>query len=59
MTIDSLGEHFNISISVSDGQNEADNAVIMVTLEPILEYQTMAPKFSHVTVLLIDLCNIY
>ncbi|VDK71416.1 unnamed protein product, partial [Gongylonema pulchrum] len=34
LTVDNLGERFNMSVSVSDGKHEADTAVIMVTLEP-------------------------
>ncbi|VDO36089.1 unnamed protein product [Onchocerca flexuosa] len=47
LTIDNLGERFNMTLSVSDGKNEADTAIIMVTLIPVIDRQTMAPKFSH------------
>lgn len=48
LTIDNLGERFNMSISVSDGKNDIDTAIIMITLNPIIDQQTTAPKFSHV-----------
>lgn len=40
-----------MSLSVSDGKNEADTAIIMVTLNPIIDQQILAPKFSHVNFL--------
>uniref|UniRef100_A0A915PYH9 Cadherin domain-containing protein n=1 Tax=Setaria digitata TaxID=48799 RepID=A0A915PYH9_9BILA len=47
LTVDNLGERFNMSLSIYDGKNEADTATVMVTLNPIIHHQTMAPKFSH------------
>uniref|UniRef100_A0A1I8EXD5 Cadherin domain-containing protein n=1 Tax=Wuchereria bancrofti TaxID=6293 RepID=A0A1I8EXD5_WUCBA len=47
LTVDNLGEHFNMSLSISNGKNIIDTAIIMVTLNPIIDQQTMAPKFSH------------
>uniref|UniRef100_A0A0R3RJR3 Cadherin domain-containing protein n=1 Tax=Elaeophora elaphi TaxID=1147741 RepID=A0A0R3RJR3_9BILA len=47
LTVDNLGERFNMSLSVSDGKNDIDTAIIMITLNPIIDQQTIAPKFSH------------
>ncbi|VBB35074.1 unnamed protein product, partial [Acanthocheilonema viteae] len=47
LTVDNLGERFNMSLSVSDGKNDIDTAIIMITLNPIIDQQTVAPKFSH------------
>ncbi|VDN83893.1 unnamed protein product, partial [Brugia pahangi] len=47
LTVDNLGEHFNMSLSISNGKNIIDTAIIMITLNPIIDQQIMAPKFSH------------
>ncbi|MCP9261414.1 BMA-CDH-7 [Dirofilaria immitis] len=47
LTIDNLGERFNMTVSMCSGKNEIDTAIIMVTLSPVIDHQTMAPKFSH------------
>ncbi|CAG9533294.1 unnamed protein product [Cercopithifilaria johnstoni] len=47
LTIDNLGERFNMSLSVSDGKNDIDTAIIMITLNPNIDQQTVAPKFAH------------
>uniref|UniRef100_A0A1I7VDM4 Cadherin domain-containing protein n=1 Tax=Loa loa TaxID=7209 RepID=A0A1I7VDM4_LOALO len=36
-----------MSLSITDGKNVIDTIIIMVTLNPIIDQQIMAPKFSH------------
>uniref|UniRef100_A0A914R0J7 Uncharacterized protein n=1 Tax=Parascaris equorum TaxID=6256 RepID=A0A914R0J7_PAREQ len=49
LTVENLGERFNVTVAVSNGANEVDTAVVMVSLEPRTDLESSAPKFTQVS----------
>uniref|UniRef100_F1KSD0 Cadherin-87A n=1 Tax=Ascaris suum TaxID=6253 RepID=F1KSD0_ASCSU len=47
LTVENLGERFNVTVAVSNGANEVDTAVVMVSLEPRTDLESSAPKFTQ------------
>ncbi|VDM45688.1 unnamed protein product [Toxocara canis] len=47
LTVENLGERFNLTVTVSDGTNEIDTAIVMVSLEPRTNLESNAPKFTQ------------